>query len=220
METEGRVRLAEVFVGLRDPRRSGKVDATPLHLVSAFAAGSGLVLGQRATAEKSNEKTAIPELFATLALEDCIVTIDAMGTQPTIAQAIRDRGAHYILSMKDNQPKLADSVQDFFIAFQSAPDKTPHRFDEVIEKDHGRLEVRRCYAFNQINCLHAPQRWPDITSFAVIASERTIKGKTTLEHRLCISSLPARCRVPESCGPSALAGGEQPALVYGCRLRR
>lgn len=172
-------------------RRSGKVDGTPLHLVSAFAAGAGLVLGQRATAEKSNEKTAIPELLATLALEGCIVTIDAMGTQPNIAQAIRDRGAHYLLSVKDNQPTLADSMRDFFVAFQAAPDKTPHGFDEVVEKDHGRLEVRRCYAFDQLDCLPAPERWPDLKSFAVMASERTIKGKTTLEHRFYISSLPA-----------------------------
>ncbi len=180
-----------VAIDGKTSRRSGKIDATPLHLVSAFAAGAGLVLGQRATAEKSNEKTAIPELLSTLALEGCIVTIDAMGTQPNIAQAIRDRGADYILSVKDNQPKLADSVQDFFVAFQTAPDKTPHRFDEVVEKDHGRLEVRRCYAFDQIDCLHAPERWPDVKSFAVIASERTIKGKTTLGHRLYITSLPA-----------------------------
>lgn len=172
-------------------RRSGKLNATPLHLVSAFAAGAGLVLGQRATAEKSNEKTAIPELLATLALTGCIVTIDAMGTQPNIAQAIRDRGADYVLSVKDNQPKLAESIQDFFDTFQAAPKKTPHRFDEVVEKDHGRIEVRRCYAFDQLECLHAPERWPDMTSFAVIASERTIKGKTTLEHRFYISSLPA-----------------------------
>ena len=172
-------------------RRSGKLDATPLHLVSAFAAGAGLVLGQRATAEKSNEKTAIPELLATLALTGCIVTIDAMGTQPNIAQAIRDRGADYVLSVKANQPTLAESIQDFFDAFQAAPEKTPHCVDEVVEKDHGRIEVRRCYAFDQLECLHAPERWPDLRSFAVIASERTIKGTTTLEHRFYISSLPA-----------------------------
>ena len=180
-----------VAIDGKSSRRSGKVDATPLHLVSAFAAGAGLILGQRATAEKSNEKTAIPELLATLALEGCIVTIDAMGTQPGIAQAIRDRGADYILSLKDNQPTLADSVRDFFATFQAAPEKTPHRFDEVVEKDHGRLEVRRCYAFDQLDCLHAPERWPDLKSFGVIASERTIKGKTTIEHRFYISSLPA-----------------------------
>ena len=167
------------------------MNATLLHLVSAFAAGAGLVLGQRATAEKSNEKTAIPELLATLALTGCIVTIDAMGTQPTIAQAIRDRGADYVLSVKDNQPTLAESIRDFFDAFQAAPEKTPHHFDDVVEKDHGRIEVRRCYAFDQLECLHAPERWPDMRSFAVIASERTVKGTTTLEHRLYVSSLPA-----------------------------
>jgi predicted transposase YbfD/YdcC len=180
-----------VAIDGKTSRRSAKINATPLHLVSAFAAGAGLVLGQRATVAKSNEKTAIPELLATLALEGCIVTIDAMGTQPSIAQAIRDRGADYILSVKDNQPTLADSMRDFFAASQAHPQQTPHRFDEVVEKDHGRLEVRRCYAFDQLDCLHAPQRWPDLTSFAVIASARTVKGKTTLEHRFYISSLPA-----------------------------
>lgn len=180
-----------VAIDGKTSRRSGKVDGTPLHMVSAFAAGAGLVLGQRATAAKSNEKTAIPELLATLALEGCIVTIDAMGTQPTIAQAIRDRGADYVLSVKDNQPTLAESMRDFFVAFQAAPDKTPHRFDEIIEKDHGRLEVRRCYAFDQLSCLHTPERWPDLASFAVIASERTIQDKTTKEYRFYISSVTA-----------------------------
>ena len=159
--------------------------------MSAFAAGAGLVLGQRATAEKSNEKTAIPDLLATLALSGCIVTIDAMGTQPNIAQAIRERGADYVLSVKDNQPTLVESTRDFFEAFQAAPEKTPHRFDEVVEKDYGRIEVRRSYAFDQLDCLYAPERWLGIASFAVIASERTIKGTITLEHRLYISSLPA-----------------------------
>lgn len=180
-----------VTIDGKTSRRSGKIGGTPLHLVSAFAARANLVLGQQATAEKSNEKTAIPELLATLALEGCIVTIDAMGTQPNIAKAIRQRGADYVLSVKDNQPKLAESLQDFFAAFQATPDKTPHGFDEVIEKDHGRLEVRRCYAFDQLDCLHAPERWPDLRSFAVIVSARTTNGKTSLEQRCYISSLPA-----------------------------
>lgn len=178
-----------VAIDGKTSRRSGALGRTPLHLVSAFAAGARLVLGQRATAEKSNEKTAIPELLATLALEGCIVTIDAMGTQPNIAQAIRDRGADYILSVKDNQPILADSLRDFFDAFQAAPEKTPHQFDKDVDKNHGRLEERRCYVFDQLDCLHAPERWPDLKSFAVIASERTLNGKTTLEHRYYITSL-------------------------------
>jgi len=170
-------------------RRSGKVGGTPLHLVSAFAAQAGLVLGQRATAAKSNEKTAIPELLVTLALEGCIVTIDAMGTQPNIAQAIRDRGADYVLAVKDNQPTLAASIEDFVSAFEAAPIKTPHQFHEVVEKDHGRLEVRRCHVFDPLDCLHAPERWPDLKSFAMVTSERTIKGQTSVDRRFYVSSL-------------------------------
>ena len=182
---------AVVAIDGKTSRRSGGVGATPLHLVSAFAAGAGLVLGQRATAKKSNEKTAIPELLSTLALEGCIVTIDAMGTQANIAQAIRDRGADYVLAVKDNQPLLADSLRDFFIQFQVVPERTPHTVAETVEKDHGRIEVRRCVAFDQIDCLAKPEQWADLKSFAVIESERCIQGKTTVERRFYISSLPA-----------------------------
>ena len=66
---------AVVAIDGKSSRRTaskGSTSAPPLHRVSAFAAGMGLVLGQTATAEKSNEITAIPELLAKLALEGCI----------------------------------------------------------------------------------------------------------------------------------------------------
>ncbi len=184
-------RDAVVAIDGKTSRRSGKVDATPLHLVSAFAAGAGLVLGQRATAQKSNEKTAIPELLGTLALEGCIVTIDAMGTQANIAQAIREQQADYVLAVKNNQRRLADSMRDFFAQFKIAPHRTPHTQTETVEKDHGRIEIRRCFAFDQLDCLAKPEQWPDLKSFVVIESERCIQGKTSLEWRFYISSLPA-----------------------------
>lgn len=179
-----------VAIDGKTSRRSGGVDATALHLVSAFAAGAGLVLGQRATAEKSNEKTAIPELLSTLALTGCTVTIDAMGTQANIAQAIQDRGADYVLAVKDNQPKLAESIEDFWTSFRAHPAMhTPHGFIESVEKGHGRIETRRCWTFDQLDCLYKPEQWPGLKSFAVVESQREINGKTSLEKRLYISSL-------------------------------
>lgn len=181
-----------VAIDGKTSRRSGKIDATALHLVSAFAAGAGLVMGQTATAKKSNEKTAIPALLHTLALENCIVTIDAMGTQANIAQAIRDKKADYVLAVKNNHPTLADSMRDFFAQFQATPaERTPHSFYEQIEKDHGRIEHRRCYVFDQLDCLHNPRQWPDLKAFVVIDAERTTKGKTTCEQRYYITSLAA-----------------------------
>ena len=77
-----------------------------------------------------------------------------MDTQTAIAEAIRDKGADYVLAVKDNQAKLAESIRDFWRGFCAHPaTHTPHSFAETVEKDHGRLEVRRCYAFDQIECL-------------------------------------------------------------------
>ena len=66
-----------------------------LHLVSAFATNSRLVLGQEAVDEKSNEITAIPALLERLDLEGALVSIDAMGCHPNIAQSILDAKADY-----------------------------------------------------------------------------------------------------------------------------
>ena len=64
----------------------------PRHLVGAYADAARLVLGQRRVDSRSNEITAIPELLEMMALDGCIVTIDAMGGQKRIAQTIRYRG--------------------------------------------------------------------------------------------------------------------------------
>jgi predicted transposase YbfD/YdcC len=181
---------AVVAIDGKTSRRSGKKNTAPLHLVSAFAADSGLNFGQRATSQKSNEKTAIPELLATLALEGCTVTIDAMGTQPDIAQAILDRGAHYLLAIKGNQPKLAEAIDDFADTFLDGdPARVPHAHFEHVEKDHGRLEVRRCHVFDQLQCLPQPERWPGLRTFVMLESERTVGNQTSLERRYYISSL-------------------------------
>lgn len=178
-----------VAIDGKTSRRTRSKDKDPLHLVSAFAAHYRLVVGQAAVADKSNEKTAIAQLLETLALKGCIVTLDAMGTDPNIAQAIRARGADYVLAVKDNQKRLAESIRDFFADFQRAPAQTPHQVFETIEKDHGRLEIRRCYVFDQLRCLDRPERWPDLASFAVVESQRTIGDKTTCERRFYLSSL-------------------------------
>jgi predicted transposase YbfD/YdcC len=171
-------------------RRSKMTGKQAVHLVSAFATGARLVLGQEACAEKSNELTAIPVLLEALMLKGVIVTIDAMGTHSNIAQAIRDKEADYVLAVKDNQPKLAESITTFFEIGQAEGWKnTPHTYVESVEKDHGRLEVRRCWAFTQLDCLANPRQWVDLKMFGVIEAERTINGKTSFDRRLYIGSI-------------------------------
>jgi hypothetical protein len=86
-----------------------------LHLVSAWATANRVVLGQVATAAKSNAITAIPRLLEWLKLEGCIVTIDAMGCQTKIAEQIINQGGDYVLALKGNQETLAAAVEEAFI---------------------------------------------------------------------------------------------------------
>ncbi len=73
-------------------RRSGGANQKPLHPVSAWASERHLVPGQVATDEQSNEMTAIPAWLKRLEVSGCLVTMDAMGTQRTIARQIVKAG--------------------------------------------------------------------------------------------------------------------------------
>ena len=109
------------------------------HVVSAYGSDSGLVLAQVATAEKSNEITAIPQLLSLLDLKGCLVTIDAMGTQVAIAQQVVDSKGDYLLAVKGNQGSLYEEIAENFekVGVQDDSYKV-----EEINKDHGRLEQR------------------------------------------------------------------------------
>jgi hypothetical protein len=84
----------------------------PLFLVSAWSVQRGISLGQLATAEKSNEITAIPELLDQIDVTNAVVTIDAAGCQREIAEKIIDGGGDYLLALKGNQGTLHAEVQD------------------------------------------------------------------------------------------------------------
>ncbi len=134
--------------------------AEPIHLISAFATTSRLVLGQEAVAEKSNELTAIPALLARLAEKDglkgALVSIDAIATNATIAQAIRDAGADYLLAVKANQPTLRAEGE---AAFAAAPPGTLETATDL-DKGHGRLEQRVVSLIREVDWLTGERHFP------------------------------------------------------------
>jgi predicted transposase YbfD/YdcC len=202
-----------VAVDGKSSRRSRQAGQQALHLVSAFAAHAGLVLGQEACTEKSNELTAIPVLLETLMLKGGIVTIDAMGTHSTIAQAIRDKEADYVLTGKNNQPRLAESIATFFAIGQAEHWKNViHSYAESVEKDHGRIEVRRCWAFDGLDCLADPQQWPDLTMFA--SSSRSARStENELRTALLYRQYCPGCRDTAQNRTDALEHRKPPPLV-------
>jgi predicted transposase YbfD/YdcC len=116
-----------------------------IQMVSAWAEKNRLVLGPVRVDEKSNEITAIPELLKVLEISGCIVTLDAMGCQTEIAKAICDRQADYVLAVKGNQSNLLEDVKQYFDwALEDKFQQTQYTKNEMVDGDHGRIEVRRC----------------------------------------------------------------------------
>lgn len=162
-------------------RASGK---TPFHLVSAWAADNGLVLGQTAVDGKSNEITAIPKLLDLLDINDCIVTIDAMGCQTEIAKKIVDLGGGYVLAVKGNQPKLYEELKDFFeFAEKVKFADVEHEVFRTVEKDHGRVETRTYYLVKDIEWLGSRHKWTNLNSVGMVISKRQEKGKPETQDR-------------------------------------
>jgi predicted transposase YbfD/YdcC len=163
-----------------------------LHMVSAFATDRDLVLGQEAVDEKANEIVAIPLLLQRLALDGALVTIDAMGCNPGIAQAILDAGADYLLAVKDNQPTLHAEIESYFA---TAP-KTEVDACEDTDKGHGRIETRACRVSTTVDWLETDRafpgafRFPKVAAIAVIDTRIEHKGKITTARRSYITSRP------------------------------
>jgi len=154
-----------------------------LHLVSAFATKSRLVLGQEAVDDKSNETTAIPLLLEKLAaggsLEGAVVTIDAIACNPQIAQSIRNAGADYLLAVKGNQPSLQADIE---AAFEAA-DKGQAEIDVDVDKGHGRIETRAVSVLRQVDWLDGDRRFPGEVRFVDARAIVKVEARTEMKDR-------------------------------------
>jgi predicted transposase YbfD/YdcC len=172
-------------------RRARRGDEHPLHVVSAWATRQRLVLGQQAIGTKSNEIIAIPLLLERLHLTGALVTIDAMGCQTKIAQTVIDRGADYLLALKDNQRCLANEVELFF---EARANRCGEPF-ETVDNDHGRIETRRHFVSHDVSWLTTERRFPGEPRFpglkAVAMVEAAVErnGTVSVARRYFLSSM-------------------------------
>jgi predicted transposase YbfD/YdcC len=161
-----------------------------LHLVSAFATTSRLVLGQEAVDEKSNEITAIPALLERIDLEGALVSIDAMGCNPTIAATIIEAKADYLLAVKDNQPTLHADIKSYF---DTAPSGEVER-SQTLGKEHGRLEIRAHSVSHTVDWYASERsypgapRFPKLVTIGMVESRIERGEKIETERRSYISS--------------------------------
>jgi len=169
-----------------------------LHMVSAWASANRLVLAQVAVDGKSNEITALPLLLEMLDLRGCTVTIDAIGCQTAIARKIVEQGADYVLTVKANQGRLYEAVQEAFqLAEADGFAGVAHDRERTVEKGHGRIETRRTTTVSEPAWLAEVDpgtTWAGLRSIGKIERRRELRGDVSEETHYYLSTLPGDAR--------------------------
>ena len=189
--TEGQVISIDGKTARRSHDKAIGKDA--IHMVSAWACANGITLAQRKVDDKSNEISAIPALLELLHIKGCLVTIDAMGCQKQIAQDIRDKQAHYLLAVKDNQKQLHQDIQQWF-AYADQVDfaSIDHDYFRAVNKDHGRIEIRKCWVISDplaFEYIRHYEGWADISAIVRVQRERRLADRVERKTAYYISSL-------------------------------
>ncbi|AMV27719.1 Transposase DDE domain protein [Gemmata sp. SH-PL17] len=167
--------LTHIAVDGKSARASAQDTFTGcLHLVSAWATESRLILGQRSVPEGGHEITTVPDLLGALDLNGAVVTLDAAGCQKATIEQIRKQGGEYVVCVKGNQKGLHDAVAD---VFDRAGDDEFAGCDMAGEvgAGHGRAEER------YVTVVHDPEGLPDgwsgVSAVALVCRERRVKGQ-------------------------------------------
>jgi predicted transposase YbfD/YdcC len=175
-----RPRLPQVAVDGKTSRGAKTAGNPAPHLLAALSC-AGVVLAQSQIACKSNEITAFIPLLTSLDLAGQVVTADAMQTQRGHARWLREeKNAHFIFPALDNQPTLFDCLDA--LDWAGVP-VTAWSADD----DRGRHELRT------VQVLPAPPElnFPHVAQVFLIERTVTVKGKTTYQAMLYITSLTA-----------------------------
>lgn len=172
--TDGQV----VAVDGKKLRRSGdsRHEKDGIWMVNAWAVENRMVLGQKKVDAKSNEITAIPHLLAQLDLTGCVVAVDALNTQTTIAQLIVEAQADYIMTVKANQGTLYEDLTELFKGFEAdAYRDVVFQTAQQTSKGHGREEYRQVWVVSHPDYrdyLRANKKWAKLHNLIKLVTVR------------------------------------------------
>lgn len=144
--------------------------STPLHMVNVFAAEARMALAS-CKAPGRNEAQGALDVLQMLSLEGCIVTADALHCNRGFAAKVLERGAHYVLTLKENQSKLFAEVERCLA--RSGKRSVAQRVEPCT---HDRYEARRATVIRNTS-LAAANRFPGLAAVARITSRRRLHGK-------------------------------------------
>jgi DDE_Tnp_1-associated/Transposase DDE domain len=107
-------RARHIAIDGKTLKGSRRLDAKPLHVLSAFVAELGVVVGDLVVEPDQNEIVAAMALIKELPLDGAVITGDAIFCQRELCRHIRDANGHYLFVVKDNQPELKANIAESF----------------------------------------------------------------------------------------------------------
>ena len=170
-------------------RGSRDDDYSVIHMVSAWASKTGIVLGQQRVDEKSNEIPAVPQLLDFIDVHNCTITSDAMSCQKKTVQKICEKNCNYVICLKGNQEALYEDVKLYFETAEKEPQFYPLTKTSTLDKDHGRIEKREYFLKTDVEWLENHDEWTGLKAIGMIRSTRIMNGTKSVEDRYFITSL-------------------------------
>ena len=160
------------------------------YIVSAFLQDLGISIAETKVNDKSNEITAIPELLDLINIENCIITIDAMGCQKDIAKKIIEKEGHYCFTVKENKKNFYLDIKDYFdfILNDNLEKKNIIPYT-TLDKNHGRIERREHYIVYDIDWLDGKESWQNLSMIGMTRNYREINGEVSIQEKYYISDL-------------------------------
>jgi predicted transposase YbfD/YdcC len=163
----------------------------PLHLVGAWVVESRTLLGQVATEDKSNEITAVAKMLEMFDVNGALVTMDAMGAQRSHLEQIVTKGGDYVVTLKDNQPKLREEIEAHFAAKDASGRVLKV---ENVDIGHGRTEIRTVSVSSEVRALPIAREWSGLRSVVRVERGTAIGENTRSDVTYYITSLPSTKR--------------------------
>lgn len=160
-----------------------------IHMISAWANKTGIVLGQMRVDEKSNEIPAVPQLLDFIDVQNCTITSDAMSCQKKTVQKIREKNCDYAICLKGNQETIYDDVRFYFESAEKEPEFYALDKTETHDKGHGRIEKRQYFLETKVDWLEDREAWSGLNAVGMVKSARIVNGAKSIENRYFITSL-------------------------------
>jgi predicted transposase YbfD/YdcC len=184
--------LVQVRVDGKTIRGAKGADGSQVHLLAAMAGEQGLVAAQTEVGAKTNEIPMIIPLLDGLDLAGTVITADALHCQRATAGYLHQRGAEFVLPVKDNQPGLFDALDA--LHWRDVP--VAHA---VTDRGHGRITTRT------IQVLPAPDDlpFPHVSQAYLIERHVTALDGTALSD---IAALGVTSLTATRATPARLAG--------------